>query len=313
MKDEGPFILEWIAYHKSIGITDFLIFKNDCSDGTDHLLDHLDSLGIVRHSPNPSGVLGSPRHQPVAIRYAAQFKEFRNADWVIAMDVDEFINIHVGNGSLGELFDRLPDADAIALTHLDFGCFGIIKFSDKFVTEQMTMGQTKNPDADERRGIKTLVRKDAPVVRYSNHRPVFQESEENSPIWYNGSGRIIPKRIVRGKQKGVDCKNSYRFVLLNHYPDRSMETYLAKTAKGNFVVSGAYVGIEYWNKRNVNTEPDRSIQNKLPRAREFLADLLNDVKTQELHEQSVRLHQATIEKLKATKDNMAMLDKMANC
>lgn len=26
MKNEGPDLLEWLAYHKSIGITDFCIF-----------------------------------------------------------------------------------------------------------------------------------------------------------------------------------------------------------------------------------------------------------------------------------------------
>ncbi|MGB8813172.1 MAG: glycosyltransferase family 2 protein, partial [Paracoccaceae bacterium] len=34
MKNEGPFILEWIAYHRMIGVDDFLIYTNDCSDGT---------------------------------------------------------------------------------------------------------------------------------------------------------------------------------------------------------------------------------------------------------------------------------------
>ena len=41
MKDEAPYILEWIAHHRGIGFTDFLIYTNDCSDGTDLLLDRL--------------------------------------------------------------------------------------------------------------------------------------------------------------------------------------------------------------------------------------------------------------------------------
>ncbi len=38
MKNEGPFILEWIAYHRAIGVQDFLVYTNDCTDGTDDLL-----------------------------------------------------------------------------------------------------------------------------------------------------------------------------------------------------------------------------------------------------------------------------------
>ena len=38
MKNEGPYLLEWLAYHKSIGIDDFCIFSNDCTDGTNLML-----------------------------------------------------------------------------------------------------------------------------------------------------------------------------------------------------------------------------------------------------------------------------------
>ena len=32
VKNEGPFLLEWIAFHRIIGVTDFLFYSNDCSD-----------------------------------------------------------------------------------------------------------------------------------------------------------------------------------------------------------------------------------------------------------------------------------------
>jgi hypothetical protein len=38
MKNEGPFILEWLAWHRAIGVQDFLIYTNDCTDGTDTFL-----------------------------------------------------------------------------------------------------------------------------------------------------------------------------------------------------------------------------------------------------------------------------------
>ena len=54
VKDEGPFLLEWIAYHRLIGVTDFLIYSNDCSDGTAELLDALAAKGGLTHLPNPA-------------------------------------------------------------------------------------------------------------------------------------------------------------------------------------------------------------------------------------------------------------------
>ena len=42
------------------------------------------------------------------------------------MDIDEFVNIHVGDHTLGALYAALPDADAIAITWRLFGNNGII-------------------------------------------------------------------------------------------------------------------------------------------------------------------------------------------
>ena len=67
MKDEGPYILEWLAYHRAIGFTDFLIYTNDCSDGTDLLLDRLQHNGIVTHVRNK--VLKRGPHKS-ALKYA---------------------------------------------------------------------------------------------------------------------------------------------------------------------------------------------------------------------------------------------------
>ena len=95
MKNEGPFILEWLAHHLAIGVTDFLIYSNDCTDGTDDLLDVLQKRGLVQHRENPFRKVGKSIHNAV---YSACLKEpvYRQADWLLTMDVDEFIDVHVG-------------------------------------------------------------------------------------------------------------------------------------------------------------------------------------------------------------------------
>ena len=40
-KNEGAFLLKWIAYHRLIGFTDIVILSNDCEDGSDEMLYHL--------------------------------------------------------------------------------------------------------------------------------------------------------------------------------------------------------------------------------------------------------------------------------
>ena len=51
-KNESAFLLEWIAYHKTIGFTDIVILSNDCEDGSDEMLDHLSKSGEIIHLRN---------------------------------------------------------------------------------------------------------------------------------------------------------------------------------------------------------------------------------------------------------------------
>ncbi|MEL6427490.1 MAG: glycosyltransferase family 2 protein, partial [Pseudomonadota bacterium] len=55
MRNEGPYILEWLAHHRAVGFTDFLVFSNDCDDGTDALLDRLHELGQIVHCRTKKG------------------------------------------------------------------------------------------------------------------------------------------------------------------------------------------------------------------------------------------------------------------
>ena len=43
MKDEGPYVVEWVAHHLAVGFTDVMVYTNDCSDGTDTILKHLET------------------------------------------------------------------------------------------------------------------------------------------------------------------------------------------------------------------------------------------------------------------------------
>ncbi|MEM7670302.1 MAG: glycosyltransferase family 2 protein [Pseudomonadota bacterium] len=137
MKNEGPFILEWLAHHMAIGVTDFLVYTNDCSDGTDGMLDVLQKRGLVQHRENPFRKVKKSIHHAV---YSASLKEqaYKRADWIVTMDVDEFINIHVGDGTLTDLFAAVPNANLISITWRVFGNNFVHEFRDEPVTEQFT-------------------------------------------------------------------------------------------------------------------------------------------------------------------------------
>ena len=51
VRNEGAFLLEWLAHHRAVGVTDFVVFSNDCDDGTDLILDRLAAMGLIHHHP----------------------------------------------------------------------------------------------------------------------------------------------------------------------------------------------------------------------------------------------------------------------
>ena len=136
VKNEAPFLLEWLAHHRAVGFTDFLVYSNDCSDGTDAMLDRLAAMGWITHMPNPGPHAEGP--QWAMLKAADKHPAKAAADWVLFCDVDEFVNIHAGRRQLTDLLAALPAADAIALTWRMFGNAGVIEQSDQPVTETFT-------------------------------------------------------------------------------------------------------------------------------------------------------------------------------
>lgn len=53
-KDEGPFLLEWVAHCPSLGFTRVIAASSDRSDGSDLLLAALGRLGAISHAHAPA-------------------------------------------------------------------------------------------------------------------------------------------------------------------------------------------------------------------------------------------------------------------
>ncbi len=87
MKDEGPFVIEWVAHHLAVGFTDLVVYTNDCSDGTDDMLIRLEELGLAHHRRNiiPEGI----RPQPSALNYAQEEPVVGKSDWVMVFDAEQ--------------------------------------------------------------------------------------------------------------------------------------------------------------------------------------------------------------------------------
>lgn len=300
MKNEGPFLLEWISYHRAIGVTDFIVFTNDCTDGTDTLLDLLAARGIVEHYPNPFREMGlKPQH--AGFRAAEGLPTVQKADWLMTADVDEFINVHVGNGHLQDLFAAVGKANMISCTWRLFGNSNLAAYKDDFLLRQFTHCAAEGAARPHQAwGFKTLYQNNKIFRKMGVHRPKGLLGEAAIHLnWVNGSGHPMPEKEYRTGWRSTKDTIGYDLVSLNHYAVRSTESFLVKRDRGRVNHVDRDQGGAYWFRMNHNTTEDKSIQRMIPALQAEWDNLMNDPKIGAAHANCVQKHRARIAELLA--------------
>lgn len=289
VRNEGAFLLEWLAHHRAVGFTDFLVFSNNCQDGTDAILDRLDQLGELSHVRN-DGPYGKGGIQFTAMKLADKHPLMRQADWVMALDVDEFVTIKTGDGSLTDLLAALPDADAVTLTWRLFGSSDILRYEDKPVTEQFRRCAPEVMHWPWRASMfKTLYRNNGTYRKTGVHRPRDAKDAEQLERfrWFDCEGRELGQAFKTRRLFSNYGRKNYGLAQLNHYPLGAMESYILKADRGRAVHSDHMLGMDYWVERNFNTDQDDTIDRYGPTRRDTETRLLQDSTLADLRSRTV--------------------------
>lgn len=292
IRNEGPFLLEWIAYHRLIGVTDFLFFSNDCTDGSDALLSELARHGVLRHVPQVIRPGKSPQWQ--ALQQVAKEGITAGHDWAMFTDVDEFPMIHAAGHCLTDAIAAMPaDAEAIALPWRLFGAAGVAGFTDAPVTAQFTRSapaQLYHPIAG--RNIKTLYRP-ASFHKPGVHRPK-RIAGGPLPRWYDGAGRPLSDRFAAADgQIALPALEVGRDVIeLHHYSLRSAESFLVKVERGLANRRTKAIDLGYWVERNFNAVENTAMAPWAAPLQTEIAVLRSLPGVAALHEAACRWHKA---------------------
>lgn len=285
VRNEGAFLLEWLAHHRAVGFTDFLVLSNNCQDGTDDLLDRLDELGHLTHLRN-DGPYGKNGIQFSALKTASKHRLAKRADWILALDIDEFVNIHTGEGRLSDLFAALPQADAITLTWRLFGNADKLRHEDRPVTEQFTRCAPEVIHWPWRATMfKTLYKAQDTYRKIGVHRPRGLKDELNPGDlrWFDCTGRELGGEFKTKRIFSDYGRPNYDIAQLNHYPLGAMENYVLKADRGRAVHSDHMLGVDYWVERNFNSNTDITIQRYAPARNAICKMLMADPQVARLH------------------------------
>lgn len=311
VKNEAAFLLEWLAHHRVIGFDHFLVFSNDCEDGTDKMLDHIAQKGWLTHIRN-DGPYDNRGIQFTALQQAATHPTAQLADWILPIDIDEFVNIHCGNHTLDALHAAVPEATAITLTWRLFGSNQQTRYRDRMVTEQFTRAAPKVMHWPWRAAMfKTLYRNDGTYAKPGIHRPRTPDQQKLAQAhWVDGNGKILSELFHTKRIFSNFGQDNYGLVQLNHYPLGAMESYILKADRGRAVHGDDQLGMDYWVERNFNIDRDISIDTTGLERKEELGRLREDPTLARLHHAAVAWRKARFDELMAQEPYRALFGRL---
>ncbi|MBT9247104.1 glycosyltransferase family 2 protein [Gemmobacter fulvus] len=263
MRNEGPFLVEWVCWYRMLGFTDLVIVTNDCTDHSPELLDHLARAGWVHHLR--SDVVPGEKVVAAKLKQARRHPAVRRADWVLVCDVDEFLVIHRGAGKLADLLaphlaESGPDMLAMAINWRVFGTSGIAEWQDGLTHRQFRRaGPTRNWIS---RWIKVLHRAPLAFGALGEHGPKRLSADKAAPPlrFVNSEGVTVPDWSPEGpylRMLPADL-TTHEVAQMNHYMLRSEESWGLKQGTPSAVQGADRYNDSYYRSTNRNELRDLS-------------------------------------------------------
>lgn len=305
MKNEAPYILEWVAHQKVLGFDHIVVFTNDCTDGTDEILRRLDALGYVSFRPNNVGRGGVQRS---AIRQARRMEVVKAAEWIFVTDADEFLNIHVGGNKIDDLISASgSNADVISIAWRIFSGSEKPIMRDRPVTQQFTDAELTYEDGGAgRRFFKSLVRnREECFSRLGIHGPRPHPEYEDKLVWTAPGGH---HRMKQPYGTHLPPPFGQEVAQINHYAVRSAQSYLVKKNRGRANHANHELDTGYWDRWNRGGAEDKSILRYKDALTVWLEEFKRDSRLARLHRAGFRWHKAKIAEL-LNQDDYATLYK----
>ena len=215
VKDEIHGIVEWLAHYKALGFTDFLIYDNESTDGTEKILQALDEAGELVHLEWPHDM----GHRPQRLAYE-HARLHADVDWLAFFDADEFLALRADSDI--DMFLGRFDADvgAIAFNWTVFGSGGQKHYRPAPVTERFTDALPE--DAKLGLTVKSMARR-ASLIGNGVHRVKIGAGRYVTPS--GGKASFQSGRAARERDVTVAA--------VHHYFVKSMEEFAIKRVRGD--------------------------------------------------------------------------------
>ncbi len=302
MKNEGAFLLEWVAHHKAIGFDRIVICTNDCADVTRTMALRLEEMGLVRHHATKAWAATSIQRS--ALKQVRRYAEVTEADWLYVCDADEFLVIKIGDGSVQALAAAASEGvEAIPVPWRVFGPDGQRAYREGRITQQFLRARAApHPMLIAPVYPKSLFRGLENLHRIGVHQPV-PRPDLGRDLKTEAPGGQAPVR----QRHPMFVQADYRFAQVNHYCLRSRDSFLVKRERGRVNHVGQGMDMEYWERFDVAEVPCDAIRRYDTAVEGWMAQLTADPVLGPLHGAAVIWHRARIAALHGSADFAAII------
>ncbi|WP_103258578.1 glycosyltransferase family 2 protein [Tabrizicola aquatica] len=264
-KDEGPFLLEWLAYHRVIGFERIIVASNDCTDGSDALLDALHAAGEVVHLTNRVGPDEIPQKKAAATILASG--AVPPGAWTMWLDLDEYLLPPDTTGRLPALLAELGDQEALSIAWRFCGDSGNATWPGRQIWPSFPRAarrwRRKPPQ------VKTLFRFGDWIEAFDIHRPILRAGVGPDDFRWIGSDRQpVPAEFYHRDRRNpynrlASVQNLYRLGQVLHFSIRTPDMFQRKRARGDgyFDAANQHAVVrdaQFYAKKNQNQAEERS-------------------------------------------------------
>ncbi len=235
VRNEGLYLLEWLAWHRCLGIKDFFVYSNDNTDGSDALLFALARAGLITWLENSDHGAAPPQFKAYghALSVVPQILNYR---WAAIIDADEFIMLDFDkyDGIMAFMNSQnRQGVDAIGLNWLFFGANGHQAWSD-----DLTIRRFKSREPCANNHVKVILRPNKFLYSTCHYPIAFRHAKYG---FFNERG--TPHIYLKSGRPALSDKPSAENAWINHYYCRSAREFIWKKARGYGDQRNDYAGL----------------------------------------------------------------------
>jgi hypothetical protein len=236
-KNEGPYLQEWIEYHKLLGVEKFYLYDNESSDNTASVLAPYVESGLVEYTPFPG-----KKMQLKAYKDCVQ-KHKHDAQYMAFIDLDEFI-VPVKHKTIPDYLESLGKISGVQINWIVYGSGGAKSRTDGFVMERFR--DHSLPKHPLNHHVKSIVNPRRVIAFFSAHRPLIL------------LGKLVDANGNRIKESFWTRPPATEQIRINHYAIKSYEEFLEKRSRGRARFNKTR-GLGYFEKYDLNEIKDDPI------------------------------------------------------